>query len=348
MSYGSLTEITRNPRNSRGSIEKNWMMFGSQTLGSYVHYDMTPSKRSFAKILGGGLTTVNLTDPFEQPCLDPSSSEEGSWHQGTNSLLVTLCDRVDEGCIAMPQNQVFFGIVHHKHKNMFSLPLRYERYVIVWSAEPPFSMLGVSKHPVLFYNETANGFKPEENWYDDEEQQALLDQGHEGKSNWAWFTYTVSIAWAWGRTMDEPHEKNTGYLDDELIVGIGVDDRDMVYTQIVAGDLLKCLQSCPGRSDKPLAQEGDVILGDRRVPGFRLSEEKAEDEEQEKSDAVEKIKSQAMAAEEMQATKTPTMTEAENQAQSAIDAMRTAMAEEEGVFEEIVEEIVEEVDVEGV
>lgn len=249
MSYGALTELTRNPPETRGSIEKNWMLFGDKTHGSYIHYDMNPSKRTFAKLLGEGLSTDNLTDAREIPCLEDAGnpSDEGTWHQATNSLKLILCDRSDRECKPTRQNQVFFSLIHHKHKNVFTLPLRYERYLMVWSGEPPFNMLGISKHPMLLYNETASGFSKEENWLDDPENQKLLDEGEDGKENWAYFTYTVSLGWAWGRKMDEPEDKGVGYLDDEVIMGIGVDDGSMVFSRILAKDLLQCLTACPGR-----------------------------------------------------------------------------------------------------
>lgn len=260
MSYGSLTEITRNPRDTRNKIEKNWMFFGDEEHGSFIHYDMGPNKRSFAKLIGGGLSSVNLTDPREIPCLEDAGnpSKEGSWHQGTNSLKLILCDRADSSCTPTTQNQVFFSVIQHKHKSMFALPLRYERYIMVWSAEPPFGMLGISQHPILLANETATPFEPDENWHDDPEQAALLAAGSEGKGNWAGFTYTVSIAWAWGRKMDEPAEKNFGYLDDEVILGIGVDDNSMVFSRVRARDLVSCLRACQGRSNRKLDGSDDA------------------------------------------------------------------------------------------
>ena len=296
MSYPSLTEITRNPRNTRGSIEKNWMMFGSEKQGSFVHYDFSPTKRTFAKLLGGGITTVNLTDPYEMPCIGADNKPsldgtDGTWHQGTNSLELVLCDRADPNCAPTSQNSVFFAIIHHKHKNAMSLPLRYERYVAVWSATPPFSMLGISQHPILLANETANGFSADENWAGDPEHEALVAQGKPGKTNWAIFTYTVSIAWAWGRAMDKPQDKNIGYLDDEVILGIGVDDKAMVFTRITARELLQCLRACPGRADHPLSQEGDIVAGSLEIPGFNqamMEQEKQRRKEEAVSKSAEK------------------------------------------------------------
>ncbi|KAI9768993.1 MAG: hypothetical protein M1840_004589 [Geoglossum simile] len=247
MSYPALTELTRNPPSDRSPLEKNWMLFFPAS-DSYIHYEISPQGgRTMAKILGGGLTTVNLTDPEELPCLPETGQENqsqrgGRWHQATNSLRLILCERKGRGCEPSAENTVFFAVIHRKLPNSLDLPLRYERYFIVWSAAPPFSMLGISQHPMLVSNETATGFSPKENW--DDNTEALK----EDKGNWAYFSYTVSIAYAWGRKLDGPMSKNTGYLDDEVVLGIGIDDKNQGFSVVMAKDLLQCLRACPGRA----------------------------------------------------------------------------------------------------
>ena len=249
MSYSTLTELTRNPASDRYPMEKNWMMFFPSGSGAYVHYEMSPNTgRTFAKLLGGGLTTTNLTDPLEKSCLpdiidDTSdiSLKGASWHQATNSLRLILCSRLDMACKAKAENTVFFAIIHSKHSNLLKLPLRYERYAMVWSATPPFNMLGISKYPIQMSNETASGWTAEENW--DDQPQSL----RENKEMWAKaFTYTVSIAYAWGRANDEGEEKNVGYLDDSVVLGIGIDDESQGYSIVKVQSLLQCLRACPG------------------------------------------------------------------------------------------------------
>ena len=235
-SYQTLTEITKNPPESRGQIEKNWFFF-SNSHSSYIHYDIDPKSRSFAKLLGQGLTTVNLTDPLEQPCvIDGAKPKEyetwgGSWHQGTNSLRLILCDRQDHSCRSNPMNTVYWSLIHHKHKNYYSLPLRYERYFIVFASTPPFNMLAMSTFPVLLANETASGWNSTESWDDDPDHQKIIQDGGEGKENFAGFTYTVSIGYSWGRKEDTPEEKNVGFLDDEVVLGLGIDDESQGYAR---------------------------------------------------------------------------------------------------------------------
>lgn len=103
-------------------------------------------------------------------------------------------------------------------------------------------MLAVSQHPILLANETASGWSEEETWDDVPEAKA------EGREFWARLTYTTTIAYAWGREESDVREKSIGYLDDEVILSIGVDDQDQVYAKVTASDLLQCLRVCPGRS----------------------------------------------------------------------------------------------------
>ncbi|KAL8728718.1 MAG: hypothetical protein Q9166_005205 [cf. Caloplaca sp. 2 TL-2023] len=279
-SYPTLTELTRNPASTRSSIEKNWLPFFPATGDSYIHYDLShPTNtsvrgRTFAKLLGNGFTTTNLTDPLELPCLIDDDTKEtdpvkkgGTWHQATNSLRLILCNRSDPECKPMNDNTVFFAIIHRKFPNYLDLPLRYERHFMIWSATPPFSLLGISKHPILMANETASGWTESQNWDDDPTNVDTVSQfrlhhpqnmttnstlslePYGGKGYWAYFTYTVSIAYAWGRGNEEVGDKNVGYLDDEVVLGIGIDDKGQGFARAKAGDLVQCLRACPGRAE---------------------------------------------------------------------------------------------------
>ncbi|KAL8742636.1 MAG: hypothetical protein Q9184_008222, partial [Pyrenodesmia sp. 2 TL-2023] len=202
--------------------------------------------------------------PLELSCLldiDATETDEakkgGTWHQATNSLRLILCERKDPHCKPSRENTVFFAVIHRKFPNYLDLPLRYERHFMVWSASPPFSMLGISQHPILMANETASGWTESQNWDDDPANAATVAQTrmynntmepYGGKDYWAYFTYTVSIAYAWARTeMEEVGEKNVGFLDDEVVLGIGIDDKGQGFARARAGDLVQCLRACPGR-----------------------------------------------------------------------------------------------------
>ena len=169
-SYPTLTELTRNPPSTRAPIEKNWMFFYPESGESFLHYDISNPRstnrgRTFAKVIGAGFTTANLTDDLEIPCIKDIDENEldevkkgGTWHQATNSLRLILCNRSDNTCKHTQHNTGFFAIIHRKHPNYLKLPLRYERYFIVWGATAPYIMHGISQHPILMANETASGW----------------------------------------------------------------------------------------------------------------------------------------------------------------------------------------------
>lgn len=250
MSYPTLTELTRNPQSTRQSYEKNWIMFSPSPSISYLQYELNSTTRTFAQLIGAGLTTTNQTDPLEEPCLrEPTTEEVGSghfmagatWHQATPALKLVLCTKSNSTCINKFGETVFFAAIHRKHVNNFGLPERYERYFVVWSAIPPFSMLAVSEHPILLANETYRGWTPEEIWNDVPQSES----GHRGE--WGQFTYTTTIAYAWGREESDIREKGTGYLDDEVIMSVGIDDKNGLYAKAKVSELLQCLRICPSR-----------------------------------------------------------------------------------------------------
>ncbi len=328
MSYPSLTELTRNPASTRASVEKNWFLFFPSAEEAFLHYDLsiprtvdrnkTVGGRTFAKVIGNGFTTPNLTDPSEPPCLLDEPDQRGRfghWHQTSNALKLMLCQRAEGERGECSEEQegrvVHFAVMHRKFSNDWDLPLRYERFFTVWDARPPFRMLGMSRYPVLMWNETASGWSAQENWADDytiereDSPEALTDipspangstDGEMSRTRnltgrtwnttatppphhkpWAYFTYTPSISWAFRATpsiplrehenhpqppdseydsesaaeMDPEHTQtlealNVGFLDDEVMLGIGVDDQGQGFARVRAEVLLGCLRKCPG------------------------------------------------------------------------------------------------------
>jgi len=320
MSYPLLTEITRNPRSSRASVEKNWVLWFPGRDEAYVQYDLLgpvlaggetvnkittngtakqgnsrrngtttrPAGRAFAKLIGNGYTTPNMTHPEEVPCFGPQDEMDtlgnhGHWHQGSNSLRLLLCTRAqarkgacDEEQAVQDGRSVHLAIMHRKFTNEMDLPLRYERYVVVWESRAPYQMLAVSKWPLLMRNERANPWTAEQNWPDNKSgwngtvrgtmsegrMRPKRNQGEKDPEDFkstAYFTYTPSLAWAWrphsagvGDEEEEDADTETmsrlgiGYLGDDVLVGIGLDDVSQVFARVKADDLVQCVRLCPG------------------------------------------------------------------------------------------------------
>jgi hypothetical protein len=168
---------------------------------------------------------------------------------------------------------VFFSIVHRKFSDgKLGMPLRYERFVVLWEGRYPWRGLGVGRGPVVFGGEVVRGFEGAvngtEGWRqlrserghakEHEREEGLKRDGEFMKR--VGFTYTTSIAWAWRPSvgaeergeggLDGDAESlsrlGMGYLDDELIIGVGLDDIAQVVVRVRAEELLSCLRLCPG------------------------------------------------------------------------------------------------------
>lgn len=261
--------------------------------------------RTFAKLTGNGFTTRNLTSPYELTCFTDAHERDklgslGHWHQGSNALRLLLCTRAeartgqcDEDAAVDDGRSIHFAVVHRKFSNAIHLPLRYERYVLVWESRKPFQTVGVSKFPILMRGEWANPWSEAENWPEREkgkggkrgnwtirEDGALMGPpngkvyhrtGTRGRADGgnkyghvsdfvnrkAYFTYTPSITWAWkpfSAGLGEDDEDDVeymsrlgvGYLGDEVLVGIGMDDIYQGFAKVKVEDLLQCLRLCPG------------------------------------------------------------------------------------------------------
>ena len=293
--FPRLTELTRNPATSRSPVEKNWFLFSPTSSTSYIHYDLSPDRRTFAKLLNGdGHTTPNITDKLEMSCL-PSADDGSEWHQASNSVNLVLCHLVDaQAGNCSHRSVVHVALIHRKYSNIWDLPMRYERYFAIFEAEPPFLMLAMSQYPQLFRNETASGWTGNENWAEETQKELAQEIGttedppvRRGwnetpaswttssapprfsedawlqkdraygppKSNWAYFTYTPSIAWAWRPEPTTAQEEDplellqVGYLDDDIILGVGLDDAAQAYAVAKAETLLQCMRACPGRRE---------------------------------------------------------------------------------------------------
>ena len=291
--------------------------------------------------------------------LHDSLNNSGHWHQGSNSLRLILCTRQQlkqRSCLsdtnsadASPASKniadaeknanswntyerlllregmiVHFSVIHKKFSNAWSLPMRYERYFLVWDARRPFRILGVSAHPILFGDERARPWSweqdvgwhmnatdvaadsgkkkkshidyniiPKERYTNSTSQNhpypAEADEntpqpakhkrspddhttidsfgGHQGgppsktpiphsnpkARSPVYFTYTPSLSWSFqpqpqssnaNLDDDDDIDLGTGTLDDEIILGIGMDDVSQGFVKVGVGDVLGCLRVC--------------------------------------------------------------------------------------------------------
>ncbi|MCJ1444198.1 MAG: hypothetical protein MMC23_004699 [Stictis urceolatum] len=225
------TEIQRPPPYQE--IEKNWFIFWDRDDKMYAHYDVWP-KRVYAQLSFDGSVGPDLAPApalFDQQCMSrlmPPVNEEPfttdkheSIHQATNSLAITLCKRSDPKCKPNDENTLVFTIFQHKKFYQFH-PV-YEPYVFLFKRKAPFDVYAIGQKPIWIHGRGRN-----------------LENGQTGQNAWdgTELFYITSISWK------KQGLKYHGFIDDELFLGFGVEDKRSAGIDIVAGDLFLDLGFC--------------------------------------------------------------------------------------------------------
>lgn len=201
------------------AIEKNWFPFWDPFGQMYIHYDVSP-KRAFAQINADGSVGLDLsilTEADDAKCIakyfPPILNSLESIHQASNSLKITMCKRTDAICIANESNTFIFTI--WQHKTFYNFHGVYEPYIMLFQEQAPFAMHAVSKKPL---------------WIHGRKQQLDRDTSD--------MFYVTSIAWK------RPGVTYHGYLDDELFIGFGIEDRESGAIDVTAEELMSRLGLC--------------------------------------------------------------------------------------------------------
>lgn len=202
-------------------IEKNYFLFWDPDGNMYAQFDVMP-KRVFSKVEADGSVGPDLAPAAaasDEKCLTkympqlPADFE--SIHQATNSLKITLCKRAEPSCKPTAANTFLFTIF--QHKKFYNFHGVYEPYLMVFKQEAPFQIHAISKKPL---------------WIHGRERQPEKDTSD--------MLYVTSMSWK-SRTL-----KYHGYLDDELFLAFGFEDRSSAGIDVVAGDLIEGLGLCDG------------------------------------------------------------------------------------------------------
>ena len=227
--FRRATELQRPP--PYGPVEKNWFVFWDNEDQIYVHHDLYP-KRVFTKLHYDGTVGPNIahhTAANDEKCMSkyipPSVEHQQSTHQATNSLSITLCKRADITCEKNDSNTVLFHIF--QRKTFFNWKTVYDPYVVAFSAKPPFEIYGISSKPFWFHGRS----RPADGLQSDTLLGYTDHTGHD-------MLYTTSMSWK------RAGQKYHGFLDDELFIGFGIEDKDTAGIDIIAGDLFLDLGLC--------------------------------------------------------------------------------------------------------
>jgi hypothetical protein len=202
-----------------GAVEKNWFLFWDAEHQPFVHYDLLP-KRVFAKLNLDGSVSPDLAVFAEDqdiacmrrmmPSLD---SDLESIHQATNSLRITLCARGEQDCASNTSNTFIFTI--YQHKTYFDFHSVYEPYVMLFRQNAPFDIYAMSRLPLWIHGRNVR------------EEAGTSD-----------LFYVTSMSWK------KKGQSYDGYLDDELFLAFGIEDKASGGIDIRAKDLFASLELC--------------------------------------------------------------------------------------------------------
>ena len=190
----------------------------------------------------------------------------GGWHQATNSLRVTLCARGDQECITRGGMEVFIAIIQRKRHNSYGILSRYERVAVLWEGKPPFRILSIGKAKFLFKGETwthsgqhkanqnpGKQANPRATPQETKSTQSISKRGPNVDLQNAPFLFALSIAFDHhkryqmdGTFHSRPQDMYTGYLNDFLIVSLGIGDGGTGFVRLMVKDLISGLAVCPG------------------------------------------------------------------------------------------------------
>jgi hypothetical protein len=216
-----------------GRIEKNWYVFWDYSGEMYLHYDTTANTRVFAKLAVDGSVGPDLapaTAAHDAQCMEKlmpkiRAKPFPEWlHQATNSLAVTLCRRADPTCHATQDNTFILALFQTK---TFYYHGVYEPYFMLFQQTAPFAVYGITTVPVWYHGRG----KPHGNW----------TEGTTKPKDQSQMIFTTSISWK------TPGKMYHGFLDDEVLIGFGVEDQASAGMDVVMGDLLADLETCDGK-----------------------------------------------------------------------------------------------------
>ncbi|KIV93826.1 hypothetical protein PV10_05012 [Exophiala mesophila] len=221
-------------------IEKNYFLFWDLEGSTYVHQDLWP-ERVLTTLFANGSVSSNLSPKEDQTCLSrllPNLSlythtspgiKVNAIHQSSNSLLVTLCSRDDPECVPSSSNTVVMAIF--QHKEYYESHALYHPYALIFNATAPFNVLAVSRRALWINGRDMLTRKTDAIYwrlFDD----ALLPKGHTE------MFFVTSINWM------TPGSGYHGFIDDDVLVGFGIEDTRSAVIDVKMEDLLQELNWC--------------------------------------------------------------------------------------------------------
>ncbi|KAK9318779.1 hypothetical protein V1517DRAFT_334620 [Lipomyces orientalis] len=244
--YSNLTEL---PRDDMSEIEKNWVLLYDENNEEYVHHHIMP--RSISNGVNGSnilsASAQELPGCMKRALQDFSKTEDAAndYHQATNSLRVTMCEFP---CVPTIHNTVLVSLIHLKYKNYYEL--FYRRYAMIMNVTAPFEIIGrtnnlmfagLDEQTVLYTVSMVwdKSFYARPEWSDATGHAAI--QANDPDEYAYDFSSTDGEMQSRNKLADEYYH---GWIDDAVMINIGVDDRDAAVLHAAMRDVLDCIVLC--------------------------------------------------------------------------------------------------------
>ncbi|KAK9479737.1 hypothetical protein V1514DRAFT_277816 [Lipomyces japonicus] len=243
-------ETTPLPREKLQEIEKNWFLVYDEDENAYVHHDLVHrSITPLEPIPNVARAHPNIAQSSSTTCLTSllsksnDENQETLLHQGTNSLRVTLCKFP---CVPTIHNTALMHVFHIKYRNF--LEVYYRRYVVLMNVTAPFDIIGRTNNIVytgtdektMVYSVSMawdhEHFRDRRAWVD-----AIADSGS------AWDDLEPAEAPEPAKILGHSALVNKyyhGWIDDVLVINLGIDDDDVGIMHVKAKNLLDCIITC--------------------------------------------------------------------------------------------------------
>lgn len=231
--FKSPTEVQQIAE-SDGKGEHDFLFW--DTAGkAYIHHTLFPS-RNFADLKTDGSVGPNLgsiaamQDAICMAKYMPRVQDEAhEWiQQATNSLSITLCKRKDPFCRTTEGNTHLMHIFNLASN--YDNHLIYEPYLLLFEQDAPFALKAISQRPFWIHGRDVLSSNSSTFQYFGKE--ATIPEGH---------TERFSVT---GLSWKTHAQRYHGFLDDPILLGLGIEDAQAAGMDVLADDLLQDLALC--------------------------------------------------------------------------------------------------------
>ncbi|KAK9321072.1 hypothetical protein V1517DRAFT_309275 [Lipomyces orientalis] len=241
--FANLTALPR--ESSLAVVEEHYQLLFDDKNAIFVQHDI--GDRSLTSMSDYGMRNLAVDAPtpecvlsLQKPVSDPDN-QKVSLEQATNALRVTLCEYPCEPTLG---NTVLMSIMHVKYEHLREV--YYRRYLVVMNATAPFHILARSSSLIyLGSEERATVYTVAMQW--DHSHFRTRSQSSIDPHNPV--AKRAQIAAAAAKVSPETNslvnDYYHGWLDDTVLISIGLNDQESAFMHINASQLLDCLEICP-------------------------------------------------------------------------------------------------------